>query len=90
MPITNLNELEYIDGKIYANIYLSDGVVVIDPQTGKVLEEIDASELTRQVLPQLKAGEVLNGIAYDATSNKIYMTGKNWPNMFQVEFVKMD
>ncbi len=90
MPITNLNELEYIDGKIYANIYLSDGVVVIDPHTGKVLEEIDASELTRQLLPQLQAGEVLNGIAFDAISNKIYMTGKNWPNMFHVEFVKMD
>ena len=90
MPITNLNELEYINGKIYANIYLSDGVVAIDPQTGKVLEEIDASELTRLVLPQLEAGEVLNGIAYKETDNRIYMTGKNWPSMFQVEFVKTD
>ena len=90
MPITNLNELEYINGKIYANIYLSDGVVAIDPQTGKVLEEIDASELTRLVLPQLEAGEVLNGIAYNETNNRIYMTGKNWPSMFQVEFVKTD
>lgn len=90
MPITNLNELEYIDGKIYANIYLSDGVVVIDPATGKVLEEIDASELTRQVLPFLRNGEVLNGIAYNPESKKLYMTGKNWPNMFEVEFVSMD
>lgn len=90
MPIANLNELEYIDGKIYANIYLSDGVVVIDPATGKVLEEIDASELTRQVLPYLRNGEVLNGIAYDSKTDKLYMTGKNWPSMFQVEFIPMD
>lgn len=90
MAISNLNELEYIDGKIYANIYLSDGVVVIDPATGKVLEEIDASELTRQVLPHLKNGEVLNGIAFDPKNEKLYMTGKNWPSMFEVEFVPMD
>lgn len=90
MPITNLNELEYINGKIYANIYLSDGVVVIDPNTGKVLEEIDASELTRQVLPYLRNGEVLNGIAYNSKTEKLYMTGKNWPSMFEVEFIPMD
>ena len=86
--IHSLNELEYIDGKIYANVYLTDGIVVIDPKTGKVLKEIDASALSNKVVTRVKAGEVLNGIAYNSESGKIYMTGKNWPFLFEVSIVK--
>lgn len=84
-PITNLNELEYIDGKIYANIWMSNVIVVIDPKTGKVLQEIDASSL---VLKGKGNGEVLNGIAYDHASGKMYLTGKYWPKLFEVRLVE--
>lgn len=83
-----LNELEYIDGKIYANVYTTNGILVIDPATGKVLETIDASILEQEVRLQktnIKNGEVLNGIAYDKDSGKLYFTGKNWPTLFEVK-----
>ena len=84
-PIVNLNELEYIDGKIYANVWTTSIVVVIDPITGKVLQEIDGIKLIR------KAGgdgqtKVLNGVAKDKSTGKIYMTGKYWSTLFEVEF----
>lgn len=80
-PFTNINELEYIKGKIYANVYMTNLVLVIDPYTGKVLEEIDASALA---LVGKMGGEVLNGIAYDPKTNKIYMTGKYWGKILEV------
>lgn len=80
-PRTNLNELEYIDGKIYANVYTTSTIVTIDPKTGKVLDEIDASEL---VAKGKNGGDVLNGIAYNKLSKKLYMTGKYWPKTFEV------
>lgn len=82
-PIINLNELEYIDGKIYANVWMTNFVVVIDPQSGKVLQQIDATELAEK---GKGAGEVLNGIAYNPVIRKIYMTGKYWEKLFEVEF----
>ena len=86
-PVTELNELEYVDGLIYANIYCTDNIVAIDPATGKVLKIIDmrnlldVSKLTQRV-------DVLNGIAYQKTTGRWFVTGKLWPKMFQVEFVK--
>ena len=86
-PVTALNELEYVDGLIYANIYCTDNIVAIDPATGKVLKIIDMrnlldkSKLTQRV-------DVLNGIAYQPSTNRWFVTGKLWPAMFQVEFVK--
>jgi glutamine cyclotransferase len=82
--VHSLNELEYIDGLIYANVYLTDGIVVIDPKSGKVLKEINASNLTQDVITSVAAGEVLNGIAYNDEDNKLYLTGKNWPRLFEV------
>lgn len=80
-PRTSLNELEYIDGKIYANVYTTDIVLTIDPGTGKVLEVLDASALS----PVGKmGGEVLNGIAYNRTAKKLYMTGKYWGRIMEV------
>lgn len=78
-----LNELEYIDGKIYANVYQKNLVIVIDPATGRVLEQINCNKLA--AAGQL-GGDVLNGIAHDQKTGKIYMTGKNWPKLFEVSF----
>ena len=84
-PVTNLNELEYADGLIYANVWMTNKVAVIDPMSGKVLAEIDATDL---VLEGKQSGDVLNGIAYNPTTKKWYMTGKNWPKLFEVMFQK--
>lgn len=85
-PVTQLNELEYVNGLIYANIYCTDNIVAIDPNSGKVMKIIDMrnlldmSKLTQRV-------DVLNGIAYQKSTGNWYVTGKLWPAMFQVEFV---
>lgn len=85
-PVLYLNELEYIEGFIYANVYQTDKVVKVDPKTGAVLEIIDFSGLLQpnDILP---ATDVLNGIAYDAATKKMYVTGKNWPKLFEVEIL---
>jgi glutamine cyclotransferase len=80
-----LNELEYVDGKLYANVYTTNLVLVIDPSSGKVLEVIDASAL---VATGKQGGEVLNGIAYDAASKKLYMTGKYWGKLLEVSITE--
>ncbi|MCH2223402.1 MAG: glutaminyl-peptide cyclotransferase [Crocinitomicaceae bacterium] len=80
-PIVSLNELEWINGRIYANIWQGDEIIVIDPTSGKVLERIDAIDI---VINGRGNGEVLNGIAYQAEENKLYLTGKNWPSLFEV------
>lgn len=80
-PRVALNELEYIDGKIYANVYTTNTVIAIDPNTGKVLETIDASAL----VPEGRMnGEVLNGIAYNHLTKELYMTGKYWGKILKV------
>jgi glutaminyl-peptide cyclotransferase len=90
-PINQVNELEYIDGKLYANIYESDNIIVIDPKTGAVLQTIDMSSLWP--LKDRPAGydnaqNVLNGIAWDAKGKRLFVTGKKWPHLYQVKFVK--
>ncbi len=85
--VSNINELEYIDGKIYANIWQTNNIIVIDPKTGAVLEKIDLTDLYPQAKRNLNA-DVLNGIAYDTQGKRIFLTGKKWDKLFQVEFVK--
>lgn len=90
-PVNAVNELEYIDGKIYANVYTTDLILVIDPKTGAVLERIDMKNLWP--LSQRPAGydndqNVLNGIAWDAKGKRIFVTGKKWPHLYQVSFIK--
>lgn len=89
-PIKSLNELELIEGLIYANVYTKDIIVVIDPKTGKVLKKIDMSGLlTESEKRNLdEVNDVLNGIAYHKPSGKIYVTGKDWPSLFEVEFIE--
>jgi len=83
-PVNSINELEYVDGKIYANVYLTDDIIVIDPKTGAVLQKIDLKSL----YPNRKNtdDEVLNGIAWDAKGNRFFVTGKKWDKLFQVSF----
>lgn len=83
-PQYYLNELEYIDGLIFANVYQKDEIAVIDYVTGEVVSMIDASILRDEVYTQTNA-EVLNGIAYDKTNNIFYLTGKNWKYIFKVK-----
>lgn len=84
-PVANLNELEYADDLIYANVWMTNKVAVIDPNNGKVLAEIDATELVKEGRGN---GDVLNGIAYNYKTEKWYMTGKNWIKLFEVTFKK--
>lgn len=83
-PIINLNELEYADGFIWANIWHDNRIVKINPTTGDVVGVIDFSETVQKL--KLKDGEsVLNGIAYDADKKAFWITGKQWPKMFLVK-----
>lgn len=84
-PVKFLNELEYIEGKIYANVYQSNSIVIIDPKTGIVTGEIDASIIA---LDYRKTGEVLNGIAYKKSTKQLFITGKNWPSLIEIALVK--
>ncbi|MCA9271154.1 MAG: glutaminyl-peptide cyclotransferase [Planctomycetales bacterium] len=83
-PVTKLNELEYVDGEIYANIWHQDVVARIDPESGEVTGWIDmASLFPARLRPHREA--VLNGIAYDAAAKRLFVTGKHWPQVFEVE-----
>ena len=81
----NINELEYINGFIYANVYLTDDVLKIDPATGIVVGKIDFSGL-KATYPELSnpPTEVLNGIAWDSSRNRLFITGKYWSKLFEV------
>jgi glutamine cyclotransferase len=79
-PLTNINELEYISGKIYANIWQTNWIVRIDPQTGGIVGWIDMTGL----LPAGSSGDVLNGIAHDKASGHLLVTGKLWPWIFEI------
>lgn len=88
-PVVRLNELEYINGEVWANIWQTDRIARIDPETGRVVGWIDlAGLLDRSNLEQ--PGDVLNGIAYDAENDRIFVTGKLWPTLFEVELVPLD
>ena len=86
-PVRWLNEVEYINGKIWANIYTSDEIAIINPKNGKVEGIIDCSGLLPERL-RTETTDVLNGIAYDPKTKKIYLTGKNWPRLYEVRLVE--
>jgi glutamine cyclotransferase len=86
-PINAVNELEYVDGKIYANVYLTDDISVIDAQTGAVLQKINMAALYPKQ-KRNKEADVLNGIAWDAKGKRMFVTGKKWDKLFQVSFSK--
>ncbi|HEX8278751.1 MAG TPA: glutaminyl-peptide cyclotransferase [Segetibacter sp.] len=88
-PTGNLNELEYIDGAIYANIYLTDYIVKIDPSSGHILGKMDLSHLLEKSGKHVsdEGNLVLNGIAYDSTKKSMYITGKKWPLLYELKLL---
>ncbi len=85
--ITEINEMEYIDGEIYANRYQKDGVAIINPKNGAVIAVIDFSPL-KKLVTQHKGLDVLNGIAYNPKTKTIFVTGKHWDKLFEVEIIE--
>lgn len=86
-PIRFINELEYIDGKIWANVYTSDEIVIINPKDGRIQGVVDCRGLLPKEL-RTPTTDVLNGIAYNPADGKIYLTGKNWPKLYEVRLVE--
>jgi glutamine cyclotransferase len=82
-PVPNLNELEWIEGEIWANVWLTDRIARISPNTGEVNAWIDLSTLYPRIQRTLPSDE-LNGIAYDRATRRIFITGKKWPRLYQV------
>ncbi|HFQ94654.1 MAG TPA: glutaminyl-peptide cyclotransferase, partial [Anaerolineae bacterium] len=85
-PVVRLNELEYIDGEIWANVWQTNRIARIDPATGQVTGWIDLNGILDNTTLTQKA-DVLNGIAYDAENGRIFITGKLWPTLFEIEIV---
>ena len=82
VSISDLNELEYVNGSVYANVFMQAKIAIINPQTGAVKAWIDLTELAN-----VNPAGVLNGIAYDPAGNRLFVTGKNWSYLYQVELV---
>jgi glutamine cyclotransferase len=88
-PVTNLNELEYVQGEIYANVWKTDRIARISPETGQVVGWIDLGGLLTAE-DRSQPVDVLNGIAYDADNGRLFVTGKWWPKLFQIELIPAD
>jgi len=82
--VTGLNELEYIDGLVYANVWRTDFILIIDPSSGKAVGEVDLSGLLKRADRVASKAGVLNGIAFDGERDRLFVTGKCWPNLFQI------
>lgn len=84
-PVPRLNELEYIDGEVWANVWQTDVIVRIDPATGNTTGFVDLSKLYRD--NRDPRDNVLNGIAWDPETERLFVTGKNWPTIYEIEVV---
>jgi glutaminyl-peptide cyclotransferase len=84
-PVEGLNELEYIKGEVFANVFQTDRIVRIDPKTGRVTRWIDLRGLLTPA--EARHVDVLNGIAYDAGTDRIFVTGKWWPRVFEIQVI---
>lgn len=87
-PVEKLNELEWVEGEVLANIWQTDRIARIDPATGKVTGWIDLTGLMKERNPEAQGEDVANGIAYDAKTKRLFVTGKLWPKLFEVQLVK--
>lgn len=87
VEVHDLNELEYIHGQIYANVWQTDLIAIISPQTGHVTGWIDLTGL-RPASTKAHSDAVLNGIAFDAAHNRLFVTGKLWPKLFEIQLVR--
>jgi len=88
-PVTQLNELEYVDGKVYANVWRTNRIAIISPRSGAVTGWIDLKGLVNTVGPTQPV-DVLNGIAYDAQADRLYVTGKLWPALFEITLIPVE
>jgi glutamine cyclotransferase len=84
-PVTMLNELEYIQGEVYANIWNEERIAIINPQTGEVTAWVDLEGI--QNFENMDIGNILNGIAYDEKEKRLFVTGKRWPHLFEIRLV---
>ena len=84
-PVGNINELEWVRGEVLANIWQTNFIVRIDPRTGKVSGVIDLGPLVAQEAAKGKPIDVLNGIAYDAAHDRLFVTGKLWPDLYEIK-----
>jgi glutamine cyclotransferase len=85
-PINQLNELEFVDGEIFANVWQTDRIARISPKSGAVVGWIDLTGLLSPIY-RLEPGAVLNGIAYDSSRKRLFVTGKLWPSIFEIRLV---
>jgi len=81
-PVRDLNELEFIDGQVYANVWMTDRIAIIAPATGRVTGWINLAGLLARA--SVSGDAVLNGIAYDASRKRLFVTGKLWPSLFEI------
>ncbi len=84
--VSNLNELEYIDGYVYANQWMTPYILKIDPQTGHVVAKMDFTRQVNEIKSKHPYAEEMNGIAYDSLSRKTYITGKKWPFVYEIKW----
>ena len=87
-PVARLNELEWVEGEIFANVWGTDTIARIDPTSGHVTGWIDLSGLLEPRWKGIRNADVLNGIAYDAKAHRLFVTGKLWPRLFEIELVR--
>ncbi len=83
-PVPNINELEYINGYIYANQWLTNYILKIDPSSGKVVGRADFESLGNEIKTKYPNAGEMNGIAFDSASGQVFITGKNWPNLYEI------
>jgi glutamine cyclotransferase len=89
VPLSDLNELEYVNGEIWANVWSTDRIARISSDTGQVIGWIDLSGLLKAEGPT-RSVDVLNGIAYDKEDDRLFVTGKLWPKLFEIELVPLN
>ncbi|RYY88197.1 MAG: glutaminyl-peptide cyclotransferase [Chitinophagaceae bacterium] len=85
-PVSNLNELEWVNGFIYANVWGKDDLLKIDPASGQVTARLDLKQLTDRAKNLYPGADVANGIVYNPDTKKFYVTGKNWPELYELQF----
>jgi glutamine cyclotransferase len=83
-PLRQLNELEIVDGRIWANVWMTSSIAIIDPGTGQVQHVLDCSALAQQAMSIFDNDNVLNGIAFDPVNRRLFVTGKRWPTLFEI------
>ena len=89
-PVFHLNELEYINGAIFANVWLTDRIAIINPATGEVTGWLDLTGLLDPKAHPGRMVDVLNGIAYDEQEDRLFVTGKLWPYIFEIEIIELE